>query len=107
MSSGDPPPQARFVSSTKYRSRPGSTHKDVPVNPTCPTAFGDICVPHEEVGNIVSHPSARELPGTVLFVMKLATSSGENGAGPLSSRAARRRRRAKAPTAGAVPNNPA
>ena len=33
-----------------------------------PNADADIFVPHDEVVSIVSQPSARELPGTVLFV---------------------------------------
>ena len=44
-------------------ARSGSIHNDVPVKPTCPNARGDIRVPHDDVGNIVSQPSARELPG--------------------------------------------
>ena len=44
----------------------GSIHSDVPVKPTWPNAAGDIRVPHDEVGSIVSQPSARELPGTRL-----------------------------------------
>ena len=33
------------------------------MKPVWPIAVGDIRVPHDEVGRIVSHPSARELPG--------------------------------------------
>ena len=70
--------------------------------------LGDIRVPQDEEGSIVSHPSARELAGTVVFVVNCATSSGENGGGlSRSPRAARRMVRANAPTAGAVPNSPA
>ena len=43
------------------------------MKPTCPTAAGDMRVPHDDVGSIVSHPSARELPGTVVFRTNLAT----------------------------------
>src|SRR5262245_53651184 len=78
MSSSVPPPQTRFVNSTKYRSRTGSIHNDVPVKPTCPNARADIRAPHDEVGSIVSHPSARELPGTVLFVVNVRTRSASN-----------------------------
>ena len=50
----------------------GSIHNDVPVNPTCPNARADIRVPHDDVGSIVSHPSARELPGmSVRLVMNV------------------------------------
>ena len=35
----------------------------MPVNPVCPKARGDRRVPQEDVGSIVSQPSARELPG--------------------------------------------
>src|SRR5947209_701583 len=108
MSSSVPPPQTRLVSSTKYRSRDGSIHIDVPVKPTWPNADADIRVPHEEVGSIVSHPSARELPGTRLFVTARARRAGESGGGiDASPRALRRTIRAKAPTEAAVPNSPA
>ena len=30
---------------------------------------GDISVPHDDVGSIVSQPTARELPGTLLFLV--------------------------------------
>src|ERR1700730_14430866 len=52
-------------------------------------------VPHEEVGSIVSHPSARELPGTELLVTNCRTRDGENGCGtPVSPRVARKTARA-------------
>ncbi len=55
----------------------------------------------------MSHPSARELAGTVVFVVNCATSSGENGGGlSRSPRAARRTTRANAPTAGAAAEQP-
>src|SRR5439155_17587092 len=107
-SSSVPPPQTRFVRSTKYRSRAGSIHSDVPVNPACPKADEDIFVPHEEVGSIVSHPSARELPGTSLLATARATSAGESGGGiDRSPRALRSTVRANPPTDPAVPNRPA
>src|SRR6185295_2364248 len=91
-----------------YRSRSGSIHSDVPVYPTLPNAAGDIAVPHDEVGSIVSHPSARELPGTLLFLVACATSGGDRGAGTVASpRAPRSTAHAKPPTPAAVPNNPA
>ena len=40
--------------------RSGSIHNVVPVNPVWPNAEGDIFEPHEDVGSIVSHPSARD-----------------------------------------------
>src|SRR5882672_5365434 len=102
-----PPPQTRFVSSTKYRSRSGSIQSDVPVKPTWPNADDDIRVPHDEVGSIVSQPSARELPGTVLFVVNARTSSGEKGGGSVASpRAARSMTRANPPPPGPNQNRP-
>ena len=53
----------RFVSNATYTSFSGSIQSDVPVNPVWPKARADIRVPHDEVGSIVSQPSARELPG--------------------------------------------
>src|SRR2546428_361254 len=103
-----PPPQTRLVRSTKYRSRSGSIQSDVPVKPTWPNAEDDIRVPHDEAGSIVSQPSARELPGTVLFVVNSRTSSAEKGGGMVvSPRAARSIVRANRPTAGAEPKSPA
>jgi hypothetical protein len=46
---------------TTYKSFAGSIHSDVPVNPVWPIALADILEPHDEVGSIVSQPSAREL----------------------------------------------
>ena len=45
-------------------------------------------VPHDDVGSIVSQPSARELPGTVLGVVKSRTIAGVSGAtaGAVSTR---------------------
>ena len=64
--------------------------------------------PQDDVCRIVSHPSALELSATPLFVVKAATSGGEKGGGPPASpRDARKTTRAKAPSAGAVPNIPA
>src|SRR6266550_4147032 len=103
MSSIVPPPHARLVSSTKYRSRAGSIHIDVPVNPTWPNADADMRAPHDEAGSMVSHPSARELPPTALFVVARRTRAGESGDGiDASPRAPRSTARAKAPTAAAV-----
>ena len=50
----------RLVRNTTYTPRSGSIHNVVPVNPVWPNAEGDIFVPHEDVGSIVSHPSARD-----------------------------------------------
>ena len=78
------------MSRTKYRLRGGSIHSDVPVKPTWPNAAGDISVPHDDVGRMVSQPSARELPGTSLLRVARATRSGVSGAGTdASPRAAR------------------
>src|SRR5262245_13204557 len=108
MASSEPSPNARFVSRTKYRSRPGSIHSDVPVKPTCPNALDDIRVPHDEVGSIVSQPNARELPGTGLRAENVRSSDGVNGGGPEDSpRAAARTTRAKRPTPLTVPKSPA
>src|SRR6187402_1804685 len=85
----------RLVSITTYKSFAGSIHSDVPVNPVCPIALADIFVPHDDVGSIVSHASARELPGTVVFV----ANNGREGDFI--------HQRAAAPTASAVPNSPA
>ena len=65
-------------------------------------------VPHDEVVSIVSQPSARELPGTVVLVVARRTSVGDSGTGTAwSPRAARSAARANAATAGAVPKRPA
>ena len=90
MSAEVPPPPARFVNNTKYRSRIGSIHSDVPVKPTCPNAAADMRVPHDEVGSIVSQPSARELPGTVLFVANTPSTAGSKTLAPLSTARASR-----------------
>ncbi len=76
-----PPPQARFVSNTKYRSFGGSIQSEVPVNPTCPNAAGDIRVPQDEVGRMVSQPRARELEGTSERLMDRRSRSGGMSAG--------------------------
>ena len=80
---------------TTYRSFAGSIHNEVPVKPVWPIALADIFVPQDEVGSMVSQPSARELFGTVVLVAK----SGKEGE--------RIHQRAQAPTAAAVPNKPA
>ena len=78
------------------------------MKPTWPNADADMRVPQDEVGSIVSQPSARELPGTRLRVVNRRTSAGVNGAGTSSSpRAAFSTALANAPTAGAVPKSPA
>src|SRR6188508_3384619 len=66
----------RLVRNTTYRPAAGSIQSDVPVKPVCPIARGDIRVPQEDVGSMVSQPSARELPGTVLRVTNRASVSG-------------------------------
>ena len=58
-------------------------------------ALADSLDPHDEVGSMVSQPSARELPGVSLFRAKVS-SAGEAS-----------HHRAQAPTAAAVPNKPA
>src|ERR671912_1787472 len=85
----------RFVKTVTYKFCAGSIHSDVPVKPVCPIASGDIFVPQDDVGSIVSHARARELCGTVVFAAK-SCSEGE-----------RIHHRAHAPTAAAVPNSPA
>ena len=52
--------------------RSGSIHIDVPVKPVWPNARAESRVPHEEVGSMVSQPTARELRGTVLRVTNRA-----------------------------------
>src|SRR5207253_2627115 len=49
----------RLVRNTTYTSACGSIHNDVPVKPVWPNEVLDIFAPHDEVGSIVSHPSAR------------------------------------------------
>src|SRR4029453_14486 len=63
----------RLVRITTYKSLVGSIHSDVPVNPVWPIALADILEPHDDVGSIVSQPSARELPGTVVFAANNAS----------------------------------
>ena len=41
--------------------------------------MGDIWRPHDEVGSIVSHPRARELPGTALLAIMCVTDAVVNG----------------------------
>ena len=56
----------------------------------------------------MSQPSARELPGTLVFVVARLTRSGEKGGGSAASpRAPRSIERANAPTPEAVPKRPA
>ena len=43
------------------------------------TDVSDIRSPHDDVVSMVSHPSARELPGTRLFVVKRKTAEGVSG----------------------------
>ena len=71
------------------------------------SAAVDSFVPHDEVGSMVSQPSARELPGTLDRVVASATNSDVKGVGAAGPpRAARSTTRANAPTAPAVPNSP-
>src|SRR5271154_3142969 len=50
----------RFVSKTTKRSRLGSIHNEVPVNPVWPKLFGEKYWPAEDVGGVgTSHPKAR------------------------------------------------
>ena len=46
------------------------------MKPVWPIAEGDSRVPHDDVGSIVSHPSARELPGTSVSLMNVRIVSG-------------------------------
>src|SRR5919108_271181 len=94
----------RFVRNTTYRSRSGSIHAVVPVNPVWPNAAADIFVPHDEVGSIVSQPSARE-PGTRLFRVTKIRSVDGDATRELPPVSPARIDRAKSPTAAAVPNN--
>ena len=59
-----------------------------------------MCVPHDDVGSMVSQPSARELPATALLVTMAATESGVNGSTELMPSAARKTVRAKHANAG-------
>ena len=80
----------------------------MPVKPVWPMARADRRVPHDEVGCIVSQPSARELPGTVARAAKRAAwpvvIPADTMTRPCHSA---RNQRAKAPTAAAVPKRPA
>lgn len=67
-------------------------------------AVADISVPHDDVGRIVSHPSARELPGTPDAVLKVRINAGGPELRARTKRAqdqarerANRRRRAEQP----------
>ena len=52
---------SRDSSGTPHTPRAPDRSTDVvPVNPVWPNADGEIFVPHEDVGSIVSHPSARD-----------------------------------------------
>ena len=95
----------RLVSSTTYTSAAGSIQSEVPVNPVWPTARADIRVPQDEVGSMVSQPSARELPGTRVRVMKRLNVADAATVGAPRKPAAIVR--AKRPTAAALPNSPA
>ena len=98
---------ARGSSAARRRRRsPGSSQSDVPVNPVCPNGAGDIRVPHDDVGSIVSQPSARELPGTP---PRRATNRRSDASAntPVRPSSTCSTWRAKAPTAGAVPKRPA
>ena len=73
------------------------------MKPVCPNAAGDIRVPHDDVVRIVSHASARELPGIPSRrVMKRRSEDSAEDAGPavqhlkeMARERAHRRRRAE------------
>jgi hypothetical protein len=64
------------ISSTSMASSlaPGASAPPISALPFSLEA--DIRVPHEDEVSIVSHPSARELPGTALFAVRRAMLAG-------------------------------
>ena len=70
------------------------------MKPTWPNAAVDMRVPHDEVGSMVSQPSARELLGTELRVVKVATQGEGERTRVVAARGVQHRARKGADAAG-------
>ena len=86
-------------------SATGSIQSDVPVKPVCPTETLDILRPQDDVGSIVSQPSALELFGVDVLLAKYPKVDRETSLS--SPRKLPSICCANLPTPRAVPNRPA